>query len=208
MNRSVWVIALAAAFVLAGCRHPAPMMKPASAELSLEQRREMQTREWAAPIDVVFGATLADLQDQGWTLETVDRAAGLVRATTEKRLDAFGPEDERVYDLEARRRTAKRHADVAMKWSRWKEAVIHIEPWGADTTRQRIVLNLRGTLPSMSYHERMEGPWYGRGRDVMINAPAVEQTVEIDLPEAYEAVFDRIAEGIQRRKAGAAPSGQ
>ena len=58
MNRSVWVIALAAAFVLAGCRHPAPMMKPASAELSLEQRREMQTREWAAPIDVVFGAAV------------------------------------------------------------------------------------------------------------------------------------------------------
>ena len=207
MNRMKWGIALAAAFALAGCRHPAPKSAPESIELSLEQRREMQTREWTAAPDVVFGATIADLQDQGWTLATVDRAAGLIRATTEKRLDAFGPEDERHYDLAARRRTAKRRADVAMKWSRWKEAVIHIEAWGADKTRQRIVLNLRGTLPSMTYPERMEGSWYGRGRDVLINAPAVEQTVEIDLPEAYEAVFDRIADGIGRRKAGSAPSG-
>lgn len=208
MHRTNWGIALAAAFAMAGCRHPAPMTAPAPAELSREQRREMQTRKWTAAPDVVFGATIADLQDQGWTLETVDRAAGLIRAITEKRLDAFGPEDERHYDLAARRRTAKRRADIAMKWSRWKEAVIHIEAWGADQTRQRIVLNLRGTLPSMSYHERMEGPWYGRGRDVLINAPAVEQTVEIDLPEAYEAVFDRIADGIGRRKTGSTPSGQ
>ena len=207
MNRMKWGIALAAAFALAGCRHPAPKSAPESIELSLEQRREMQTREWTAAPDVVFGATIADLQDQGWTLETVDRAAGLIRATTEKRLDAFGPEDERHYDLAARRRTAKRRADVAMKWSRWKEAVVHIEAWGSDKTRQRIVLNLRGTLPSMSYPERMEGPWYERGREVLINAPAVEQTVEIDLPEAYEEVFDRIADGIGRRKAGSAPSG-
>ena len=208
MNRMKWGFALAAAFALSGCRLPAPTAAPTTAELSLEQRRDMQTREWAAPTDVVFGATIADLQDQGWTLETVDRAAGLIRATTEKRLDAFGPEDERHYDLAARQLTAKRRADVAMKWSRWKEAEIHIEAWGADKTRQRIVMNLRGTLPSMTYPERMEGSWYGHGRDVLINAPAVEQTVEIDLPEAYEAVFDRVADGIGRRKAGLAPKDQ
>ena len=208
MHRTTWGIALFAALALAGCRSAAPMAEPASSELSLEQRREMQTREWAAGPDVVFGATIADLQDQGWTLEAVDRASGIIRATTEKRFDEFGPEDERHYDLAARRRTAKRRADLAMKWSRWKEAVIHIEVWGAGKTRQRIVLNLRGTLPSMSFQERLEGPWYGRGRDVLINAPALEQTVEIDMPEAYEAVFDRIADGIGRRTAGSAAASE
>ena len=60
----------------------------------------------------------------------------------------------------------------------------------------------------MSFQERLEGPWYGRGRDVLINAPALEQTVEIDMPEAYEAVFDRIADGIGRRTAGSAAASE
>ena len=67
-----------------------------------------------------------------------------------------------------------------------------MEPWGDGKSRQRIVLNLRGTLPSMSYIERQGGSVFRGGRDVVINAPAVEQSVEVELPEAYSDLFDRI----------------
>ena len=83
------------------------------------------------------------------------------------------------------------------------EVVVHIEPWGTGKSRQRIVLNLRGTLPSMSYLEKQEARGFSRGRDVMINAPAVEESVEVELWEAYREFFDRIGTGIAQRKANA-----
>ncbi len=188
--------------VLAGCRNTRLVMQetPLPA-LSPEQRREMQIRQWAAPMDAVFGATLAEIQDLGWTLDSVDKASGIIRASTVKKLEAFGPEDELYYDVGVRRQTAKSRSDVSRKWTRWMEAVIHIEPWGDGKSRQRIVLNLRGTLPSMSYLEHQEGSGFSRGRDVMINAPAVEQSVEVELPEAYTELFDRVGTGIAQRKA-------
>ncbi len=202
MNKELLTLALVLGVVVAGCRHTGLVVQsPHPPVLSPEQRRDMQIKQWPVPIDIVFGATLAEIQDLGWSLDSVDKASGIIRASTVKKLEAFGPEDEQYYDVGVRKKTAKSRSDVSKKWTRWMEAVIHIEPWGDSKSRQRIVLNLRGTLPSMSYLERQESNGFSRGRDVMINAPAVEQSVEVELPEAYTELFDRIETGIAQRKA-------
>jgi len=186
-------------FYANGCRHiviPTPPDKPM---LSVEQRREVQTHVYTAPLDVVFAATIAVFQDLGWTLETVDKSSGLIRASTVKRPDCFGPEDERDYDVQRRREMSAYREDPSKKWMRWREAVVHMEPWNHGT-RQRIVLSLRGALPAMSYRERERNSSFRPGRDVEIHAPPAEQTVEITLREAYDDLFARIKAAVQQRK--------
>ncbi len=78
-----------------------------------------------------------------------------------------------------------------------------MEPW-AGGSRQRIVLTLRGALPAMSYHERLGGGFLRRGREVLVHAPAVEQTVEVTLPEAYSDFFERIEAAARQRTAAPA----
>lgn len=202
MNKEFLALAAVSVIALTGCRN----MRVAELEaqlpaLSPEQRREMQIQQWDASMTLVFSATVAEIQDLGWTLDSVDKDAGIIRASTVKKLEAFGPEDEKFYDANVRKKTAKSRSDVSKKWTRWMEAVIHIEPWGNGKSRQRVVLNLRGTLPSMSYLEKQEASGFSRSRDVMINAPAVEESVEVELPEAYRELFDRVGSGIAQRKA-------
>lgn len=199
MNIRMWIGAAAVGAAVAGCRQFMPETPPPAPELTIDQRRAMQTRVYDAAADTVFAGTIATLQDLGWTLDGVDKAAGLVRASTARRLDAIGPEDEKEHDLRQRMRTAQMRADVSKKWSRWKEVVIHIEPWAAGKARQRIVMNLRGTLPAMSYRERQEGGVFHRGREVLINAPATEESVGVDVPEVYKDFFDRIDAGVRQR---------
>jgi hypothetical protein len=52
----------------------------------------------------------------------------------------------------------------------------------------------------MSYHEEQDSAWYRRGRDVLIHAPAVEQTVEVSLPEAYRDLFERVENALRQRQ--------
>jgi hypothetical protein len=181
-----------------GCRHIVSLAPPEKPMLSVEQRRELQTHVYAAPLDVVFAATIAVFQDLGWTLETVDKPSGLIRVSTVKRPDSFGPEDEQDYDVQRRREMSAYRADPSKKWMRWREAVVHMEPWDQGT-RQRIVLNLQGALPAMSYRERERSSTLRRGREVEIHAPPAEQTVEVALPEAYRDLFARIEAAVQQR---------
>lgn len=194
-----FIAGMLAALAAGGCRQIPQVPAPSVPALSIEQRRAMQTRAYDAPADTVFAATIATLQDLGWTLDVADRAAGLIRASTQRRLEAFGPEDETQMNLAERKRTAEMRADVSKKWARWKEIVIHTESWGAAKSRQRIVMNFRGTLPAMSYREKQGGDLLHRGREVLINAPATEQSVEVPVPEAYKDLFDRISEAVGQR---------
>lgn len=196
---------LTAAFCVslaAGCKHVAPMPKAVQPPLSIEERQKLQTHKYNAPFDTVFAATIAVFQDLGWNLESVDKSSGIIRASTAKKTDSFGPEDEQDYDVQHRRETATYRSDPSKKWQRWREAVVHTEPWGKGT-RQRIVLSLRGALPAMSYYERQGGAFLRRGREVLINAPAVEQTVEVTLPEAYTDLFERIETAVRQRQEAA-----
>ena len=191
---------LALPVVLAGCQTP-QVVPPAPNVISPDERAAMQTTTYNGRFDVVFAATIAVLQDVGWRLDSVDKSAGLIRATTARKNEALGPEDERELNLQVRRTTILHHADVTQKWARWQELVIHTEPWNSGTqTRQRMILMLRGSLPAMSYHEEQGGRWYRHGRDVLIHAPAVEQTVEVSLPEAYHDLFDRVEKALRQRQ--------
>jgi hypothetical protein len=191
---------LTLAALLVGCQTPAP--KPAELKVPAPaDRAAMQTMTHTGRQDVVFAATIAVLQDLGWKLETVDKPAGLIRAVTTRKNESLGPEDERELNLQTRHETTRLHADITKKWARWQELVIHTEPWqGGDQTRQRIVLTQRGTLPAMSYYEEQNGTWYRRGRSVLIHAPPAEQSVEVDLPEAYRDLFDRIGKALRQRQ--------
>ena len=191
---------LALLTVLAGCQIP-QVVPPTPKVISPDERAAMQTTTFNGRFDAVFAATIAVLQDVGWRLDSVDKAAGLIRATTARKNEALGPEDERELNLQTRRETIQHHADVTQKWARWQELVIHTEPWNSGTqTHQRMILTLRGTLPAMSYHEEQGGTWYRHGRDVLIHAPAVEQAVEVSLPEAYHDLFDRVEKALRQRQ--------
>ena len=200
MKKAWFALAVGLTIALTGCRNMRVVEPEAQPpELSPEQRREMQTRQWDAPMDVVFSAAVDEIQDLGWTLDSVDKASGVIRASTAKRLEALGPEEEKFYDASVLKRKTKGRPDVA--WTRWMEAAIHIEPWGNGKTRQRIVLNLRGLVPAMSYLKRQEARGFTRAHDVMVNAPAVEESVEVEFQETYRELFDRVGSGIAQRKA-------
>lgn len=193
------------ALLVSSCQHVSPPSLPQEPPLSIEQRRQMQTHIYDVGFDTVFASTIAVFQDLGWTLDTVDKPSGIIRATTAKRADAFGPEDEQIFDPRQRRETFAARADASKKWMRWREAVVHTEPWGRGA-RQRIVLTLRGSLPAMSYRDELGGGFFRRGREVLINAPPVEQSVEVTLAEAYGDLFERIeAAARQRVEATVAP---
>ncbi len=198
MHRFIYLAPLLV--MLAGCQTPPP--KPALPRSALPpDRAAFQTMIYTSKLDIVFSATIAVLQDIGWRLDSVDKAAGLIRATTAHKTEALGPDDERELDLQTRRETVKHHADVTQKWSRWQELVIHTEPWdGGAHTRQRSVMTLRGTLPAMSYHVEQDGAWYRRGRDILIHAPPEEQSVEVTMPEAYRDLFERTEKAMRQRQ--------
>jgi hypothetical protein len=191
-------VLLLSALALAGCRTPPPPAAPPPA-LSPEQRADMQTRTFADPVDRIFAATIAVLQDLGWSLDAADRSAGILRASTARRLEILGPLDEQAMDLARRAKTARERADAPHKWTRWQELVIHVEPWAGGGTRERIVMNLRGMLPARSYRERQGGGLFG-GREVTINAPPDEQVVEVQVPEAYADLFERIDKAAASRR--------
>lgn len=183
-----------ASLLLAGCQSRPHAQGPASTPgMVPAERTAMQTRIFPASEDVVFAATVAVLQDLGWKLDTVDRASGMIRASTEKRLEPLGPKEENITSFEWRRTAIQKRTSEKDQWTRWDEMVAHIEKWPGDQTSARIVLSRRGSLPAMSYPARVDK------RDVIINAPAKEESVEIQLADVYDALFQRIEKAIRER---------
>lgn len=194
-----WGVALAALLLLTGCQIKKRMMVTVSpTDMLPEERAAMQTRTYAAGDDVVFAATVAVLQDLGWNLETADRASGIIRASTSKRLEPLGPKEERITSFQWRRATIQKRASEKDQWTRWDQMVAHIEKWPGKQARARIVLSRHGTLPAMSYPARVDR------RDVIINAPAKEESVEVNLGEVYAAFFQQIENAVAARTASPA----
>lgn len=162
------------------------------------ERAAMQTRVLPVPDDVVFPATVATMQDLGWKLESVDRSSGLIRASTEKRLEPLGPKEEHITNFEWRRATIQKRASEKDQWTRWSELMVHIEKWPGGQTRMRIILTRHGVLPAMSYPSRVER------REVIINAPAKEESVEVALGEVYAVLFQQIDKAVTARMTPAA----
>ena len=195
MKKTSIVAGLAmAVLVLAGCQMkrgiPVAVRTP---DVMPGERAAMQTRIFPAPEDAVFAATVAVLQDLGWKLDTVDRASGIIRASTEKRLEPLGPKEENITSFEWRRKAIQKRSSEKDQWTRWDELVAHIEKWPGRQARERIVLSRCGSLPAMSYPARVDK------REVIINAPAKEESMEIPLAEVYAALFQRIEAAVLDR---------
>jgi len=199
MKKNVALIAVVLALGV-GCLKTRPLAPVAAGGLSPDERAALQTQTFTGNCAAVFAATIDVLQDRGWRLDTVDKPAGLIRATSARKTEPLGPQDEQVMNLQSRRATIQSHADATRKWARWQELVIHTEAWGAGQVRQRIVLNLRGILPAMSYSEEQGGSFFKKGRLVTVHAPPEEQAVEVELPEAYRDLFERIEKALRQRQ--------
>lgn len=183
---------LALCLLLAGCSSTpeTPVVRPS---ISSADRTAMQSCTYFAPMDVVFAATIATLQDLGWQLDVVDKDSGLIRATTQKRLEPLGPQEEKITNYQFRRQAIQQRTSEKDQWTRWEEMVIHTEPWTGGQTRQRLIFNRHGSLPALSYKTKLEG------REGMINAPAREERVEMELREVYADVFARITRAVSER---------
>ena len=189
-------LALTALLVLSGCQIKQRMMVTVSpADMLPEERAAMQIRTYAVADEVVFAATVAVLQDLGWNLDAADRASGIIRASTAKRLEPLGPKEERITSFEWRRATIQKRSSEKDQWTRWDAMVAHIEKWPGKQARARIVLSRRGSLPAMSYPARVDK------RDVIINAPAKEEAVEVNLAEVYDTFFQQIEKAVGERTA-------
>jgi hypothetical protein len=161
----------------------------------------MQTRTFASSLDTVFAANIAVLQDIGWNIDTADKASGLIKATTNKRQEALSPKEEKITDYELRRKTVESRSEAMNKWTRWEELTLHVEPWGANAVHERVVTVRCGSLPPMSYKTRMREPATKKKQDVFVNAPAQEDRLELQLPEVYQDLFERIQKAVAERQA-------
>jgi hypothetical protein len=191
-----WMLLLAAmGLVVGGClsmmsRRERSAAEPVSAP---EERAQMQTHFHQAPLDSVFAATIAMLQDERWRLLKADRAAGLIVAEKGRRLDVLGPKEESTADYASRRRAFRSRTSEAEQWTRWEEATIHVEPWGS-RMRQRLIVSRCGSLPAVTYVKRLNG------RDVQVAAPARQESVEVLFREVYDLLFGSIEKAVDARR--------
>ncbi len=186
---------LLVALLLAGCqtRRPAKSAVPPDKAFTAEERAAMQTHIFPAGEGIVFAAAIAVLQDLEWKLDKADRAAGLIHASNPRRLEPLGPREETSTNFEWRRQAIKRRTSEKSQWTRWDSMVIHLEKWPQRQTRCRAILSRNGTLPAMSYPARVAK------QDVIINAPAKEESVELLLPEVYDGFFKRMEAAVLDR---------
>ncbi len=163
------------------------------------ERAAMQTRVMAAPLDTVFAASVAVLQERGWNILKADRASGLIQAESNRRVETLSPKEESLTDLKKRQQIVGKRDSAADQWSRWEDVTAHIEPWGS-RVRARIILSRRGALPPMTYTKRIGSSFFSKGRLVTVNAPASEESVEVLFPEVYEELLGRIEKAIALRQ--------
>lgn len=163
------------------------------------ERANMQTRTFAATVDMVFAATVSVLQERSWKIIKADRASGLIQAESNRRVETLSPKEESLTDLKARRRLVGERGSAADQWNRWEDLTAHIEPWGS-RVQARIILSRRGALPPMTYTKEIGGSWFSRSRVVTINAPAGEESVEVVFPEVYAELLGQIEKAIAVRQ--------
>jgi len=203
-RRAAALAAAAGAACAAGCATSKAPPPERTEEMSPDARAALQTRYHAGGYDAVFAATIAVLQDGGWSLDTVDKPAGFIRASTRRQRAGLGPEDEVTRTPDEQRILASVGPSSPYSWTRWNELVIHIEPWPAGGVRQRIVMNRRGTRPAITNEEIRGVNLFSSPRRILFHHPAEEQFVEARAPEVYADLFDRIAEALRQRSAASA----
>lgn len=189
------VLFLHGALCFIGCIKK-PAMIPPYQPLSSQQRASMQTKELGGDFDTGFVATISVLQDEGWQIEVVDKASGIIQASSLKRQDFIGPSQDRYAERDSkyRQKLSKEAEDkgiTQLEWTRWQQLTSHIEPWGKGTIRQRITITRNGTLPSNTYSYD-----YKNGRQKVTTTGGKEQSIVVENPATYQYLFQQIQRAI------------
>lgn len=199
MNTTVRLVMVLSILTLAGCT---AMNGPQASTgiLTAAERTAMQTRVLSVPAGTVFAATVAVLQERGWRIRKADRTSGIIQAESDRRVETLSPKEEALTNLKTRQQIVGKRDSAADQWSRWEDLTAHIEPWGS-RVRERIILSRCGALPPMTYMKKVGGSWFSSGRAVTVNAPAIEESVEVTFPEVYEELLGQIEKAIAVRQA-------
>lgn len=176
--------------------------KAGPAALEPLQRGAMQTRELQGDFETAYAATLSVLQDHGWQLDTIDKASGIIQASSLKHQDILGPEDEwrrrdsKAFEAWKREVTGEDGAEPLPKWTRWEQLTAHIEAWGPGTVRERVSIVQCGACPSMTRTVTERSMFGLRTRERTVAEPAREQSVQVDNPGVYVRLFEEIGRAV------------
>jgi hypothetical protein len=164
--------------------------------LSIQQRAAMQTEELEGSFDIGFSATISVLQDEGWQIEVVDKASGIIQASSLKRQDMIGPHEDwyAENDPSYRETILEEASDKGYEvagWTRWEQITSHIEHWGKERVRQRITITKFGSLPpnTFSYSEKKDN-------QKIITLGGKEQSMIVEKPAIYQYLFQQIQRAI------------
>ncbi len=165
--------------------------------LSIQQRAAMQTKELEGDFDTGFAATISVLQDEGWQIEVVDKASGIIQAVSLKRQDIIGPHEDWYAENDAGYRDdmiqeAKDRKASLSEWNRWEQLTCHIEPWAENRIRQRFTITAFGSLPTntFSYAEKK------KDKQTIVTAGGKEQSRIVEDPARYQYLFQQIQRAI------------
>lgn len=171
------------------------------------QRSAMQTKELPGTYQAAFRATISVLQDHGWSIDVVDMESGIIQASSTRRKEVVGPEDDYRADtdplIEKTRRKLSRFKGskkvASPMWTRWDKVTVHIEPWGENTVRERVTVVRAGSLPSGFYYYPCPKAFgYGKKK---VRITGHEQEVVVEDPQTYQALFQQIRKAIFVREA-------
>jgi len=194
-NRWYWDASLRSAVLivlLAGCMTSSRQGPPPP--LSANQRAAMQTKELQGDFNTAFTAAVSVLQDEGWQLDTVDKAGGIIQASSLKRQELIGPENDwragdrgYIKELQKSSRDAAKRGAAYPVWTRWEQLTLHVEPWQKKTVRMRLTIVKCGSLPSGTTSGK-------KGR--LIAVPGMEQSMVVDDGQVYKFLFQSIEKAI------------
>lgn len=189
------MICLLGVLPFSGCVTGKPPLIPPPL-LSIQQRAAMQTKELDGNFDTAFSATISVLQDEGWQIEVVEKSSGIIQASSLKRQDMIGPQEDwyAANDLNYRDNMKKEFKDkeyALPEWTRWEQLTSHIEKWGNNRIRQRITITKYGSLPpnTFSYSVKEDQP-------KIVTTGGKEQSILLDDPTIYQYLFQRIQRAI------------
>jgi len=179
-----------------GCAQRKSRLQPPPS-LSIQQRAAMQSKELEGDFDTGFAATISVLQDEGWQIEVVDKASGIIQAVSLKHQDIIGPHEDwyAEKDVGYRDDILKESKDREVppsEWNRWEQLTCHIEPWGENRIRQRITITAFGSLPTNT----VSSAGKKKDKQTIVTAGGKEQSRIVEDPARYQYLFQQIQRAI------------
>jgi hypothetical protein len=157
----------------------------------------MQTKELEGDFDTGFAATISVLQDEGWQIEVVDKASGIIQAVSLKHQDIVGPNEDWYAENDAGYRgnivkEAKDREVPPSEWNRWEQLTCHIEAWGENRIRQRITITAFGSLPTNT----VSSAGKKKDKQTIVTSGGKEQSRIVEDPARYQYLFQQIQRAI------------